>query len=364
MAFSFVQAGQTYTTGSASSWAVISPGNATAGNLLFANIILHVTAGQTISGISDTQGNTWTPCETAQSVTYSANSYLIQSWYAVAKTTGANTVTVTGSAAATFSGLSVAEYAPGGSGTWTLDQVATSVESATLHQLNGVAISTLQTATMVIGMLFDGNSSGYGSSGSYTLRTPTTSTAAALVDNLNVGAGTYTPICALSSQAAGSNNQAASTHNFYLAPSTSSISGNAGVAGATVAWSGTSSGSTTADGSGNYTISGLSNGSYVITPSLVNYTFSPTSQNETVSGSNITGVNFTATANPSVYSVPDCRDYATFPNSGVTTNGTVQYTGQTSSNHAIPPTDSRTSKPQASGTYPQNSRTQPPFPGN
>jgi len=73
-----------------------------------------------------------------------------------------------------------------------------------------------------------------------------------------------------------------------------SISGNAGLAGATVSWSGTSSGSTTADGSGNFTISGFVQGEYTITPSAAGYVFSPTSANETVSSSNITGVNFTA----------------------------------------------------------------------
>jgi hypothetical protein len=82
---------------------------------------------------------------------------------------------------------------------------------------------------------------------------------------------------------------------FMAAATTFSISGNAGVAGANVAYSGAASGNVTADGSGNYTISGLANGSYTITPSLTGYTFSPTSANETVSGSNITGVNFTAT---------------------------------------------------------------------
>ena len=71
--------------------------------------------------------------------------------------------------------------------------------------------------------------------------------------------------------------------------------GNAGVAGATVSYTGTASGSVTADGSGNYSITGLSNGSYTITPTKTGYTFSPTSASETVSGSNITGVNFTAT---------------------------------------------------------------------
>jgi hypothetical protein len=76
---------------------------------------------------------------------------------------------------------------------------------------------------------------------------------------------------------------------------TFSISGNAGVAGATVSYSGASSGSVTADGSGNFTISELTNGNYVITPSFPNFSFSPLSANITISGANITGVNFTAT---------------------------------------------------------------------
>ncbi len=73
-----------------------------------------------------------------------------------------------------------------------------------------------------------------------------------------------------------------------------SISGNTGVAGATVTYTGTASGSVTADGSGNYSITGLSNGSYTITPSLAGYTFTAVSLPETVSGASITGVNFTA----------------------------------------------------------------------
>ena len=77
-----------------------------------------------------------------------------------------------------------------------------------------------------------------------------------------------------------------------------SISGNAGVANAVVTWTGTSSGYTIADGSGNFAISGLANGSYTITPSLAGYTFSPTSSAQTVNNANITGVNFTATPIP------------------------------------------------------------------
>ncbi len=72
------------------------------------------------------------------------------------------------------------------------------------------------------------------------------------------------------------------------------ISPAAGGSGATVALGGAASATTTANSSGAYTFSGLANGSYSVTPSRTGYTFSPTSQNTTVSGANVTGVNFTA----------------------------------------------------------------------
>jgi hypothetical protein len=134
------------------------------------------------------------------------------------------------------------------------------------------------------------------------------------------------------------------------------VSGNAGVADATVNYRGSASGSVTADGSGNYAIP-LANGNYTITPSLNGYTFVPVSQAVTVSGSDITGVNFTAVpVGVTAYSVTDCRNYGTFPNNAVDVNGTLQYTVPAHPS-TTPPTDSRADVPVASGTYPQNSRT-------
>ncbi len=73
------------------------------------------------------------------------------------------------------------------------------------------------------------------------------------------------------------------------------ISGTiSGGSGATVALTGTASASTTADASGNYSLGGLANGSYTVTPSLAGDIFSPASQPVTVSGANVPGVNFTA----------------------------------------------------------------------
>jgi hypothetical protein len=76
----------------------------------------------------------------------------------------------------------------------------------------------------------------------------------------------------------------------------SSISGNAGIAGATVTLSGDASASTTADGSGNYSFGSLLNGSYTVTPSLAGYTFSPTSISFSINSASVAGVNFVATA--------------------------------------------------------------------
>jgi hypothetical protein len=73
------------------------------------------------------------------------------------------------------------------------------------------------------------------------------------------------------------------------------ISGGLGVAGAgaTVSWSGASSGSVIADGSGNYnTGEVLGMGTYTIIPSKAGYRFTPTNRGETITSADITGANF------------------------------------------------------------------------
>ena len=62
--------------------------------------------------------------------------------------------------------------------------------------------------------------------------------------------------------------------------------------------SGTSGATTTANGSGAYTFTGLANGSYTVTPSQTGFTFSPASLPATIASANVTGLNFTATAQP------------------------------------------------------------------
>ena len=62
----------------------------------------------------------------------------------------------------------------------------------------------------------------------------------------------------------------------------------------------------------------------------------------------------------SVYSQPDCRIFGNFPNASRNVQGTLTYDVQTSSNPAIPSTDSRVSKPvdsRIAAIIPENSRT-------
>ena len=70
-----------------------------------------------------------------------------------------------------------------------------------------------------------------------------------------------------------------------------------------MALSGSASAGTTADSSGNYSFTGLANGSYAVTPSHSGYSFSPSSQAVTISGLSVTGVNFIASAAAPTYTI-------------------------------------------------------------
>jgi len=213
-------------------------------------------------------------------------------YYAIAKTAGANTVqfkyTGTGQevdeVCAAYTGMSATPFDQTANATG-VGQNADSGATGTTSQANEVLIGL---ATDSAGL----HAYSAGTNLAYTLRIQQNNVFS--LEDVNVSStGQYHATGTFAASTTWQ--QAIVTFEAAL-----SISGNAGVAGATVSWSGTASGSTTADGSGNYTIPNLVNGSYTITPSLTGYTFSPTSANETVNGSNITGVNFTATQQTAV----------------------------------------------------------------
>jgi len=85
--------------------------------------------------------------------------------------------------------------------------------------------------------------------------------------------------------------------NFTSSQVTYSISGTiTGVSGDSVVLSGAANATTTTDISGNYSFTGLVNGSYTVTPGAVGYSISPSSQNVTVNGANVSSINFTGSS--------------------------------------------------------------------
>jgi len=125
-----------------------------------------------------------------------------------------------------------------------------------------------------------------------------------------------------------------STVTYSISGTISGAGGNA----ATVSLTGTSSATTTADASGNYTFSGLNNGPYTVTPSKSGFTYSPTSQPATVSGGNVTALNFSSTAVP------------TF-----TISGTIGGPGGSAATVTLTGTANATTTADASGNYTFNS---------
>jgi hypothetical protein len=74
-----------------------------------------------------------------------------------------------------------------------------------------------------------------------------------------------------------------------------------------------------ADSSGNYSFSGLANGTYTVTPAETGFTFTPTSLAVTVNGADVTNANFTAT--PTLVSIA-----VTPANPSIGKGGTQQFT--------------------------------------
>ena len=78
--------------------------------------------------------------------------------------------------------------------------------------------------------------------------------------------------------------------------------------GTVLTLSGTPSLMTPANSSGNYSFTGLSNGSYTVTPNLTGATFTPTSQTVTINGADVGNINFLAEAQAPAGNYPDLSD--------------------------------------------------------
>jgi protocatechuate 3,4-dioxygenase beta subunit len=133
-------------------------------------------------------------------------------------------------------------------------------------------------------------------------------------------------------------------------PSTHSISGKVtasttstgALSGVTVILSGAGSGTTATDANGNYSFSGLQNGSYTIVPSLTGYTFSPAILSVNINGTDVTGQNFTATSTGcnsagtiKIASITPAQGTVLTAGQNYTFNATVQYDFQSAAASSI-----------------------------
>jgi len=143
---------------------------------------------------------------------------------------------------------------------------------------------------------------------------------------------------------------------------TFSISGSvtlnsAPLAGVTMTLSGAGVATTTTDVNGNFTFSGLANGSYTVTPGRTGFVFTPSASPQTVNNADISGVAFSATEAP-IAAIVTCpaagttnvsiRNFSFLPGSvSIAADTIVRWTNNDSSSHTV---TSGTS-PTANGTF-------------
>jgi hypothetical protein len=104
----------------------------------------------------------------------------------------------------------------------------------------------------------------------------------------------------------------ASTYPVYSTSGTVTLINGGALSGTMIMITGLSgnvSGTAATDSKGNYTINGLSNGPYMLTPTLTGYIFNPPQIKVDINGANSTSNNFTATASTTP-TVPTDQTYS------------------------------------------------------
>ena len=127
------------------------------------------------------------------------------------------------------------------------------------------------------------------------------------------------------------------------------VTPSSGGAGTTVTLGGTATASTTTNAAGNFSFSGLTNGTYSVVPSKAGFAFTPGSRVVTVNGANVTGVNFTASVARTISgnltpAAAGAGSIVTLSGTGQTTTadstGRYVFTGLTSGNYTVAPSKS------------------------
>lgn len=252
------------------------------------------------------------------SSTYQSTNYWVDLVFASSLWSISGTITGGGGATVSLSGTASATTTADSSGNYTFSDLAngsyTITPSGTGSVFNPASRAVTVNSANLTGVNFavaPYSMSGSAGVGSATLTLSGTASATTTADSsgnytfTNLPNGSYTVTPSKTGYSFSPTNQTVSVNganvtgvNFtatVVVVSTYSISGVTGLAGATVQLSGTASATSTADSSGNYTFTNVVNGSYTVTPSTTGFVFTPASKAVTVSGANVTGVNFTAT---------------------------------------------------------------------
>lgn len=267
------------------------------GDFLFLNYVWVNNPAITISAVTDTAGNTWVPT-TLQSMGDGIGT-TSQAWYVLnCLAASSNTVTVHfSSTGASFIGMEMHEW----SGVDTVDKLSiTNSAGSSTNAPTTPSVTTVQTSELILP--FCATQAGFQATNvpyPYVL-------GATQVRSVSIGSqinspGSYQVAFTQQTSAVWSAGIITVYQGLRL-----SVSGSAGVAGATISWTGTSSGGTVADSSGNFNTGAiLSPGTYIFTASLpaelrpelhliyLGYTFS-SSQTVVLTVANATGINFTA----------------------------------------------------------------------
>jgi len=148
-----------------------------------------------------------------------------------------------------------------------------------------------------------------------------------------------------------------STDTTYRISGTITVSGGGALGGVTITLAGASTGTATTNASGNYSFTGLDNGSYTITPSITGYTFTPASRTVTINNADLSAINFSSSVNTvATYSISGTITLSSEPNQGITVtlynggspvpilmdaitnaNGGYQFTGLVNGTYTITP---------------------------
>ncbi|MFA5322283.1 MAG: carboxypeptidase regulatory-like domain-containing protein [Smithella sp.] len=149
----------------------------------------------------------------------------------------------------------------------------------------------------------------------------------------------------------GCDREGVSSRTYSISGSIFESNTNDDISGVTVELTGSATASTTTNSAGEFSFTGLENGTYTITPSLANYTFEPENAEIVINGEDVDDIDFAATYSESVgpYSISGVvtgylSQGVTITLSGdadktTTTNasGNYSFTGLADGNYAVTP---------------------------